>query len=154
MSSASIDGDAIRALAELLDETGLTDIEYEREGIRIRVGRSPAPAQMIAAPAAAPVAAAAAALAAEAAPAAPADPANHPGAVHAPMVGIVYLHPEPGAPAFVSTGDLVSEGQTLMLIEAMKTFNPVRAPKGGTVKAILVGDTAPVEFGETLLIIE
>jgi acetyl-CoA carboxylase biotin carboxyl carrier protein len=102
------------------------------------------------APAAAPMAVAHAA----AAPATPADLSSHPGAVKAPMVGVVYFSPEPGAPSFIKVGDVVSEGQTLLLIEAMKTFNPVKAPRAGKVTHLLVENSAPVEYGEALVIIE
>lgn len=147
MSKTTIDGDLVRALAALLDETGLTEIEYDAEGVRLRVARQAiampmhAPAPHVAA---APVAAAPVSL----------DPANHPGAVPSPMVGVAYLRPEPDKPAFVNIGDTVTEGQTLMLIEAMKTFNPIRAPRGGRVSQILVSDGHAVEFGEPLLILE
>lgn len=149
MSKTNIDSEAVRSLAALLDDTNLTEIEYESSGLRIRVARSAAPV------AAAPVAyAAAPAAAAAAAPAAAGDDAaNHPGAVKSPMVGVSYLSPEPGAAKFVNVGDSVAEGQTLLLIEAMKTFNPIRAPKSGKVTQILVTDGQPVEFGEPLLIV-
>lgn len=151
----SIDSDAVRQLADLLDETGLTEIEYEEGSVRIRVARDHGSAGAVAAPpqqAAAP--ASAAAPAEEAAePAAP-DPASHPGAVTSPMVGTVYLAPEPGAPNFVVVGDAVSEGQTLMLVEAMKTFNEIKAPRAGNVAQILVENAQPVEFGDVLIIVE
>ena len=152
MTQTSIDSEAVRALAGLLDETGLTEIEYETETLRIRVARQAAPlafahhgpAPSAPATAAAPVPA----------PVAAEDLAAHPGAVHSPMVGVVYLAPEPGLPPFVNLGDLVAEGQTLLQIEAMKTFNPIRAPRGGKIAKVLVGDGSPVEFGETLMVIE
>jgi acetyl-CoA carboxylase biotin carboxyl carrier protein len=149
MAKTTIDSEAIRALADLLHDTGLNEIEYESETLRIRVAKG-APMAV-----AAPAVQATTPVAALAAPAAAAtDPADHPGAVKAPMVGVVYHSNEPGAAPFIKVGDRVGEGQTLVLIEAMKTFNPVRAPKGGTVAAILVGDATPVEFGEPLVIIE
>lgn len=148
MAKTPIDSDLVRTLANLLDETGLTEIEYESGGFRIRVGRSAA-AVTVSPPPAAP-------LPPPAAPASPAieDLASHPGAVTSPMVGVVYLAPEPGAADFVKPGDVIFEGQTLLLIEAMKTFNPIRAPRGGKVARILVEAGTPVEFGEPLLIIE
>jgi len=144
MASTSIDTDAVRALADLLGETGLTEIEYDTGEVRIRVART---ITVSAAPAlAAPAATAAADASASNEP--------HPGAVTSPMVGVVYLAPEPGAPNFVSVGDTVAEGATLLLIEAMKTFNPLRAPRAGRVSAILVNDATPVEYGEPLVVIE
>lgn len=148
MAKTPIDSELVRSLADLLDETNLTEIEYESAGLRIRVARTAAAMAYAPAVAAAPVA-----VAAAAAPAAAADPANHPGAVKSPMVGVAYMSPEPGAARFISVGDTVSEGQTLLLIEAMKTFNPIRATKGGKVEQILVDDGQPVEFGEALVII-
>ncbi len=156
----------IKALAEILEANDLTEVEVMREfgeadSLNVRVSRqSNQVVTQVAAPvAAAPVAAAPAAAPAAATPAAPAadaseDPAAHPGAVPSPMVGTVYLAAEPGAPAFVSVGDKVSEGDTVLIVEAMKTMNHIPAPKGGTVKRILVEDGAPVEFGTPLMIIE
>jgi acetyl-CoA carboxylase biotin carboxyl carrier protein len=143
--------DLIRRLAALLEETGLSEIEYEAEGKRIRVGRgggpvADAPAGKPAAPPAAP-----AAPAPGAAPGAEAVPA---GAVTSPMVGTVYTAAEPGAPSLVKVGDRVTEGQTLLIIEAMKVMNPLASPRAGTVTRILVSDGQPVEFGEPLLIVE
>lgn len=149
MSKFNIDNDTIRQLAELLDETNLTEIEVAAGDNRIRVARQGT--MVAAAPAAAPVAAAPAAVPA---PAAPADAGSHPGAVKSPMVGVVYFAPEPGAAPFISVGSSVSEGQTLMLIEAMKTFNPIRAPKSGKVTQIIATDGHPVEYDEPLVIIE
>ena len=154
----------IKALAELLQENDLTELEVKRDyseddSLNVRVSRqtqvvaaAPAPVQM-----AAPVAAAAPAAGAPAAAAAPApsdDPASHPGAVTSPMVGTVYLQAEPGSPAFISVGKQVNEGDTLLIVEAMKTMNHIPAPKSGTVKRILVEDGAAVEFGSPLAIIE
>lgn len=147
MAKTPIDSELVRALAGLLDETNLTEIEYDIGTLRIRVARQAPPA--IGYAAAAPMAAQAPAGAQAAA-----DLSAHPGAVPSPMVGVVYLAQEPGAAPFVSVGDTVSEGQTLLLIEAMKTFNPIRAPRGGKVTRILVSDGHPVEFGEPLVIIE
>lgn len=145
--NAGIDSEAIRQLAGLLDETGLNEIEYETESVRIRVAKGGGMVSY-----AAPAMAAAAAPAPAVASAAVA--AEHPGTLKAPMVGVAYLSPEPGAAAFVSAGQTVTEGQTLMLIEAMKTFNPVRAPRSGKLTALLVADAQPVEFGQPLAIIE
>jgi acetyl-CoA carboxylase biotin carboxyl carrier protein len=145
-----IDPDAIRALAAVLAETGLSEIEIADKENRIRVVRSVAPTTVVtsvASPAAAPVQAAAA-------PPVVQDLSTHPGAVTSPMVGVAYLSPEPGAPAFVSVGQHVTAGQTLLLIEAMKTFNQIKAPKSGTVTSILVQHSAPVEYGEVLIILE
>ncbi len=135
----------IRELSELLDETGLTEIEVEDDELRVRVVRS------VTATASATIAAAAEVSAAE--PVA-AEEAAHPGTVVSPMVGTVYLAAEPGAEPFVKAGAKVEEGETLMIIEAMKVMNPIPAPHGGTVKEILVSDAQPVEFEEPLLIIE
>ncbi|GAA4474339.1 acetyl-CoA carboxylase biotin carboxyl carrier protein [Gluconacetobacter asukensis] len=148
MSRLLVDADAIRALAEILTETGLTEIEIAEKDNRIRVARA-APGVVHAVPAApaAPIAAAPVA-------AAPADPAKHPGAVTSPMVGVAYLTPDPSAPPFVTEGQSVTAGQTLMLIEAMKTFNQIKAPRAGTLKQFLVVSGDPVEFGEVLAIIE
>ena len=150
----SVEQALIRELAELLDETRLSEIEIEREGLRVRVSRQMAVQAMPMAQAA-PVAAAPAAASAAAAPApAATDPSKHPGAVKSPMVGTAYLAPEPGAALFVDVGTRVAQGQTIMIIEAMKTMNHIPAPKAGTVMAILVGNGHPVEFGEPLVIIE
>ncbi len=145
----AIDHDLIRELARLLDETGLTEIEFERDGQRVRVARQ---VQVVAAaPARAIVAADAAALAAGDAPI---DPAKHPGVVTSPMVGTAYVGPEPGARPFVEVGSRVRVGDTLLIIEAMKTMNQIPAPRAGTVIQILIEDGQPVEFGEPLMIIE
>ena len=148
----SVEQALIRELAELLDETRLSEIEIEREGLRVRVSRQMAVQAMPMAQAA-PVAAAPAAAAAAAAPAA-ADPSKHPGAVKSPMVGTAYLAPEPGAAPFIDVGTRVAQGQTLLIIEAMKTMNHIPAPKAGVVTTILIGNGQPVEFGEALVIIE
>ncbi|OJX79338.1 biotin/lipoyl-containing protein [Magnetospirillum sp. 64-120] len=150
MATKSFDSDLVRSLAELLDQTNLTEIEYDTGTLRIRVARQGMPVAVHHMPAAAPAVAAAPV----AQPAVSDDAAGHPGAVTSPMVGVSYLSPEPGAAKFIDVGSTVSEGQTLMLIEAMKTFNPIRAPRGGKVTRILVTDGQPVEFGEPLVIIE
>lgn len=147
--------DLIRDLALLLDETNLSEIELEKDEFRIRVARQlhvDAPITM-AAPAAAP-APAPAAPAAEAAPKPAADAGSHPGTITSPMVGTAYTSPEPGAAAYIQVGDKVAEGQTIMIIEAMKTMNHIPATRAGTVKEILVEDAQPVEFGEPLIIVE
>ncbi|WP_339948800.1 acetyl-CoA carboxylase biotin carboxyl carrier protein [uncultured Albimonas sp.] len=149
----------IRQLAELLRETELTEIEVDREygeddHLSVRVSRQlqAAPPVQVAVPAAA--APAPASAPAEATGDAADDLARHPGAVASPMVGTVYLQAEPGAPSFVRVGDQVSEGQTLLIVEAMKTMNQIPSPRAGTVKRILVSDGTPVEFGAPLMIIE
>ncbi|MBN9590583.1 MAG: acetyl-CoA carboxylase, biotin carboxyl carrier protein [Alphaproteobacteria bacterium 64-11] len=141
----SVDADAIRALSELLNETGLTEIEIEREGARIRVSRA---AVAAASAAVTPVPVAAAPVVATPAAAGP-----QPGTVPSPMVGTVYLAPEPGKPAFIAVGKAVKEGDTLFIVEAMKTMNAITAPRGGTVKEICVTDASPVEFGQALCVI-
>ena len=145
--SAPINSDLVRQLAEVLNETGLSEIEYDSGGLRIRVARQVG--VLAHAPAYAPAASAEAPAAAK-----PADPASHPGTVKSPMVGVCYFLPEPGAAPFIKLGDQVSEGQTLALIEAMKTFNPVKAARGGKVVKILIESGSPVEYGEPLVIIE
>jgi acetyl-CoA carboxylase biotin carboxyl carrier protein len=152
MAKLDIDTQLIETLAELLQRTGLTEIELAEGEARIRVARQPAP--IVAPVEAAPTVA----LASSNAPSAESGPGraepDHPGAVRAPMVGTVYLTPEPGAAPFVSAGGEVSEGQTLLIIEAMKVMNPIRAPRGGRVREILVRSGEPVEYGELLLVIE
>ncbi|ALK08893.1 acetyl-CoA carboxylase biotin carboxyl carrier protein [Blastochloris viridis] len=158
MPKSAIDPGLIRELAQLLNDTDLTEVEVQHGELRIRVARNiqlapfsaamaAAPAYTVAAPVPAPV---------PAAPVVPAavDPANHPGLVKSPMVGTAYRAPEPGAKAFVDVGMQVKEGQTLLIIEAMKTMNAIPAPRAGTVTQILVGDAQPVEYGEPLMIIE
>ncbi len=143
----------IRELADLLTDTGLSEIEVETGDIRIRVAReSGVVSAMVPAPAIEAPAPAAAAVEEEAP--APAPVAAHPGAVKSPMVGTAYLAAEPGAANFVKVGDTVSEGQTLLIVEAMKTMNPIAAPKSGKVTQIIVANEQPVEFDEVLLIIE
>jgi acetyl-CoA carboxylase biotin carboxyl carrier protein len=140
----------IRELAEILDDTGLSEIEFEKSGLKIRVARELSVQPIAAVPLAAPAAAAPSAAAAAAAP----DPAKHPGAVKSPMVGTAYRSPEPGAAAFIEIGTRVSEGDPLLIIEAMKTMNQIPAPNAGKVSAILFENGQPVEFGEPLVIIE
>lgn len=146
-----VDKDAIRALADILTETGLTEIEISESDSRIRVARNVSVVQA-AAPAAAPVAPAVPVAAVPVA--APADPAKHPGMVPSPMVGVAYLTPDPASPPFAVEGQPVAAGQTIMLIEAMKTFNQIKAPRAGTLTKFLVESGQPVEFGEALAIIE
>jgi len=151
-----IDARLVRKLADILTDTGLSEIEVEHGGLKIRVAKTltaapvhyAAPSVATAPVAAAPSAAPAAAPAAEAAP-------RHAGeVVKSPMVGTVYMQPQPEAPAFIKVGDTVAAGQTLMIVEAMKTMNPIPAPKGGKIVEILVEDAQPVEFGEPLVVIE
>ncbi|WP_373870135.1 acetyl-CoA carboxylase biotin carboxyl carrier protein [Azorhizobium oxalatiphilum] len=154
-----IDTDVIRELANLLSGSDLTEIEVQSDDLRIRVARTPAPVTVAAAPAYAPAPMAAApAIAAGAAPvvadAASIDFAKHPGMVASPMVGTAYRAPEPGAPNFVEVGTQVREGQTLLIVEAMKTMNAIPAPRAGTVTRVLVENGRPVEYGEPLLVIE
>jgi acetyl-CoA carboxylase biotin carboxyl carrier protein len=144
-----VDQSLIRELAALLNETGLTEIEIERDDTRIRVARSAAPAVIHA-----PMPASVPAPAAKAEAPAPADLANHAGAVVSPMVGTAFRSPEPGAKPYVEVGDKVREGQTLLIVEAMKTMNQIPAPRAGTVLNIMVEDGQPVEYGEPLIIIE
>jgi len=158
MSDIEFDAEKIRTLAIILNETGLTEIEIESGKSKLRIAKEPAPvsatyrteapAQVVAAAPATSVAAAA--PAAEA----PADMSKHPGAVTSPMVGTAYLSPQPGAANFVKVGDSVREGQTLMIVEAMKVMNPLPAPKSGKVTQIMISDNQPVEFGEVLMIVE
>jgi acetyl-CoA carboxylase biotin carboxyl carrier protein len=141
----------IRELAALLDETNLTEIEIERTGLRVRIARNVSIAAAIPtsyAPAAPAPAASAAA------PAAATDLSKHPGMVPSPMVGTVYWAPEPGAKPFIEVGTKVSAGQTLLIVEAMKTMNQIPSPRAGTITQILVEDGQPVEFGEPLVVIE
>jgi len=142
----TVDGELVRKLAELLEETGLTEIEYAVGERRIRVARGALPAAAIAVPLAAAPAAAA--------PAAASAAAELANAVKAPMVGTVYLSPQPGAPAFIKLGDTVREGQPLLIIEAMKVMNQIPAPRAGRIAQILVTDGAPVEYGQPLVILE
>ena len=148
-SMPNIDADVIRELAKLLEETGLSELEIEQGGVRVRVARG-----MMVSAAAAPMPAATAATAAAPAGEVRPEPAQRPGTiVTSPMVGTVYLAPQPGAPPFVKIGDAVTDG-TLCIIEAMKTMNPVPSPAAGRVAEIFVHDGQPVEFGEPLMRIE
>jgi acetyl-CoA carboxylase biotin carboxyl carrier protein len=149
---ASAEGVLIRELAELLNETGLSEIEIEKSGLRLRVARQVTVAAAVhqVAPAAAAIAVASAAAVAGMA----VDPATHAGTVKSPMVGTAYRSAEPGGPAFVEIGTKVSQGQTILIIEAMKTMNHIPAPRAGVVTAVFVNDKQPVEFGEPLVIIE
>ena len=147
-AKSSIDQDLIRELAKLLEETGLSELEVEQDGTRIRVARggraaaSAVPAPVVHAPPAMSVVAP------------PAEAGKHPGAVPSPMVGTAYLSPSPGAKAFVEVGTRVKAGDTLLIIEAMKTMNQIPSPRSGTVTQILVEDGQPVEFGEVMMIVE
>lgn len=151
MAKFEMDTEFVRQLAQILHETGLGEIELGEGDKRIRVAR-PAITMAAAPPAAAPAPAVASPVAG-AAPAG-ADLSKHPGVVKSPMVGTAYLAPEPGKANFVAIGDKVTPGQTLLIIEAMKTFNPIKAPKAGTVTQILIDNAHPVEFGEPLMIVE
>ena len=145
----------VKALAEILDDAGLAELEYKTDDLAIRLSRLSGAAPVAAvAPVAAP--APAALPAAPAAPAADsaADLSAHPGAVTSPMVGTAYISPEPGAAAFVEEGSAVKKGQTLLIVEAMKVMNPITAPTDGTVSKILVKNAQPIEFGEVLVVIE
>jgi acetyl-CoA carboxylase biotin carboxyl carrier protein len=144
MNKFDLDPDLVRNLAKLLDETGLTEIEYAEGDRRIRLNRQPAPAA-----AHTPVTVSVPAVA----PAVTADMPSK-NAVNSPMVGTVYLASEPGSAPFVTVGDRIAEGQTLVIIEAMKVMNPIRSPRTGTVAAILVEDAQPVEYGEPLVVID
>ncbi len=149
MSRLPIDPAEIRALAEILADTGLTEIEVSDGDSRIRIARMPAAASVAASPALP--------LPAASAPSVPPPPivdADHPGAVTSPMVGVAYLAAEPGTAPFVTPGQAVAAGQTLLLIEAMKTFNQIKAPRSGTVSRVLVASGQPVEYGEVLLVLE
>lgn len=158
-AKTGVDQTLLRDLAAILNDTGLAEIEIEQPGLRLRVSRGsstvmayapPAPAQHAPAHHAAPAAPAATATAA----AAPADPAQHPGAVKSPMVGTAYRAASPGAANFIEIGKDVKQGQTILIIEAMKTMNQIPAPRSGKVTQILVNDGEPVEFGQALVVIE
>ena len=156
-SNPPIDTAIVKEIADLLSGSDLTEIEVEHEGLRIRVVRAPAPVTIAQGapyaapyPAAAPVAAVAPAAAVEA----PAGRSKHPGVVASPLVGSAYLAAEPGAAPFIEVGASVREGQTVLIVEAMKTMNAIPTPRSGTVTRILVGNAQPVEYGEPLLIIE
>lgn len=153
--SLPIDASAIRVLSDLFKETDLTEIEYEINGCRIRLARTgpsygPMPTfsmampQASSAPTAAPVVC----------PAPSHDPADHPGVVKSPMVGTAYLSPKPGAPKFIEIGTTVAEGQTILIIEAMKVMNPLKSPRAGRISQVLIDNGSPVEFDQPLLIID
>jgi acetyl-CoA carboxylase biotin carboxyl carrier protein len=153
------DVDFIEALAKLLRENDLTELQVKREygeddSLNVRVSRVTQAAPVAHAAPSAPAAPAPSAAPAAPAAAQPEDPAAHPGAVTSPMVGTVYMQAEPGAPAFISVGQQINEGDTLLIVEAMKTMNHIPAPRSGTVKRILVEDGAPVEYGAPLVILE
>ncbi len=150
--SPATDRDLIRELAQALDESNLTEIEIERTGFRLRIARNVTIAA--APPAGAPQMAASAPTPSPGTAAAATDYSKHPGAVPSPMVGTAYWAPAPGAKPFVEVGSSVKAGDTILIIEAMKTMNQIPAPRDGTVKQILVEDGQPVEFGEPLVIIE
>jgi acetyl-CoA carboxylase biotin carboxyl carrier protein len=154
MAGVTFDPRAIRALADILVETGLTEIEISEKDSRLRVVRAPAPVAAAAAAVAAPVTTVAVPVAAPVAPLVPAVVKDHPGAVVSPMVGVAYLSPEPAAPPFVSLGQSVTAGQVVLLIEAMKTFNQIKAPIAGRVAQICIQPGSPVEYGEVLMVIE
>ncbi|MCE2951351.1 MAG: acetyl-CoA carboxylase biotin carboxyl carrier protein [Alphaproteobacteria bacterium] len=156
---ASFKGDLVRQLAEILNDTHLTEIEYEVDGCRVRVARQVSMAVSV------PTAAPGMAMPAMASPAAPtpevapapapaADPASNPNVLKAPMVGTAYMASAPGDPAFVKEGDVVKEGQTLLIIEAMKVMNQIKSPRAGVVKQIFVKDTDPIEYGQPLILVE
>ncbi len=155
MAKFEMDTEFIRKLAKLLEETNLGEIEMADGDRRVRVARPVAVAPTVVAHAAAP-APSGAALPGPAVAASPAgtDLSKHPGVVKSPMVGTAYLSPEPGKPVFVNVGDKVNAGQTLLIIEAMKTFNPIKSPKAGTVAQVLIDNAQPVEFGQPLMIVE
>ncbi|MDC3292709.1 acetyl-CoA carboxylase, biotin carboxyl carrier protein [Alphaproteobacteria bacterium] len=144
-AAASNEASFVKELADILDQAGLAELEYETKAVAIRLSRVTT---------AAPVAAAAPAAIAEPVAEPPANPADHPGAVKSPMVGTVYTAPEPDAPAFITEGATVTAGQTLFIVEAMKVMNPITAPKAGTVVKIFVQNAQPIEFGEALVIVE
>jgi acetyl-CoA carboxylase biotin carboxyl carrier protein len=146
-SDAIVDEDAVRTLARLLDETRLTEIEIEQRGLRIRIARQTS--VTYAPPVLEPARTIPATL-----PASAIDPSQHPGVVASPMVGTAYRAPEPGAKPFCEVGSVVKAGDTLLIVEAMKTLNQIPAPKAGTVVQILFEDAQPVEFGEPLMIVE
>ncbi len=150
----SSENQLIRELADLLNETGLSEIEIEKSGLRVKVARQTHISAAAYAPAVAQGVVAAAPATASDAGGAGGDVAKHPGAVKSPMVGTAYRSPEPGSPVFVEVGTSVAQGDTLLIIEAMKTMNQIPAPKAGTVTAILFENGQPVEFGEPLVVIE
>ena len=151
-TKSPIDPELVRELAELLNQTDLTEIEVEKGDLRVRVARNISTTVQV--PAAAPMMAMPAPVAAAAAPAEAKPTAAHPGAVPSPMVGTAYRRPSPDAKPFVEIGSVVKQGERILLVEAMKTFNDIVAPRAGKVTAIMVEDGQPVEYGEPLLVIE
>ena len=151
MAKMQVDTKLIRELADMLNDTDLTEIEVEDGDLKIKLSRGGNMVQMAPAMAAAPAPVAAAPAAT---PAAEAEPADHPGTVFSPMVGTVYTSPDPDSAAFIKVGDTVSAGQTILIVEAMKVMNQIHAANGGTVKAIFVENAQPIEYGEALVIIE
>ena len=149
-AAASNEASFVKELADILDQAGLAELEYETDAVAIRLSRVTATAPVVAAP----VATAAPVTIAEPVAELPANPADHPSAVKSPMVGTVYTAPEPDAPAFITEGATVTTGQTLFIVEAMKVMNPITAPKAGTVVKIFVQNAQPIEFGEALVIVE
>ena len=156
MTKLKVDVDTVRELANLLVDTGLTEIEIEQDDIKLRLERKVQQTVMASVPAPAPAPQAAPAAAPGAPAAAPSAADAHPGSteVLSPMVGTAYVAPEPGAPDFVKVGDTVTQGQTLLIIEAMKTMNPVPAPKAGKVVAVLIENEQPVEYEQLLFLIQ
>jgi acetyl-CoA carboxylase biotin carboxyl carrier protein len=153
MAKMQVDTKLIRELADMLNDTDLSEIEVEDGERKIKLSRGGSMVQ-VAAPAAAPMAAPAAAPAAEAEAPAEISPADHPGTVFSPMVGTIYTSPDPTADVFIKVGDKVAAGQTILIVEAMKVMNQIHAAKAGTVKSIFVENEQPVEYGEPLVIIE
>ena len=153
-ASARSETKLVQELADILDKSGLAELEYETDAVAIRLSRVTGAAPVVAAAPAVSAPAAAAPAPAPAEPSAAANPADHKGAVTSPMVGTVYTAPEPGAAEFVSEGDTVKAGQTLFIVEAMKVMNPITAPSAGKVTKIFVQNAQPIEFGEALAIIE
>ncbi|HTS91324.1 MAG TPA: acetyl-CoA carboxylase biotin carboxyl carrier protein [Stellaceae bacterium] len=148
-SDLAVDAELVRELAALLEETGLTEIEYAYKDRRIRVARN-----VVTAIAAAPVAAPAASPSETTEKPAAVAPVDHPGAIKSPMVGTAYIAPQPDQPPFVKLGDRVNEGQVLLIVEAMKVMNQIRAPRPGRVAEVLVADGMPVEYGQVLMVVE
>jgi acetyl-CoA carboxylase biotin carboxyl carrier protein len=153
MARLSVDEDLVRHLARLLEETGLTELEYDTGKVRVRVSRGGGAQMVVSAPVVTTASSGPITALPTATPSAE-SAAAHPGAVTAPMVGTVYVAAEPGAAAFVKVGDRVNEGDVLFIIEAMKTMNPIRAPRAGSVTQIFAANAQPVEYGEVLLILE
>ena len=155
-ASGTDDTALVKALADILDEAGLAELEYETADLSVRLSRVATTVAPVAPPAvtAVPAAAPAAASATDPAGDPAGDPASHPGALTSPMVGTVYVAPEPDTPAFIAVGDTVRKGQTVLIVEAMKVMNPITAPTDGKVTQILVQNGQPVEFGEALVVIE